>query len=83
MADGERCEGCGGTHAGVKMDGSNGVGDLALITIYTKDDVRGERKETYQFPYVLVNQAALQTFAAYRQIVGFKVMRLPDVKNDQ
>ena len=45
--------------------------------------MRGEHKETYQFPYVLVNQAALQTFAAYRQIVGFKVMRLPDVKNDQ
>ena len=72
------CNECGGNHEGeLKLDGSMGTGDRALLTLITKDDVEGQREETFQFPYALIDQAMLQRFGQFRLILGYKLIRLP------
>ncbi len=65
-----------------KFDGSSGIGDHALLTIYTTDPVQGEKEETFEFPYVLINQTVLTMFESLRQIQGHKLMRLPALPKD-
>lgn len=76
--DKEGCD-CGG----LKMDGSNGVGDLAKLTIYRTDDVQGEIEEVFVFPYVLINFRVIEIFAGLRQINGYTVKRIPKVTEGQ
>jgi hypothetical protein len=61
----------------VKFDGSGGIGDHALLTIYTKDDIQGEKEETFEFPYSLINLPVLNAYQQLRQITGYKLIRLP------
>ena len=73
------CNECGGNHEEVKLDGSMGTGDTALLTLITKDDVEGEREETFQFPYALIDFGMLAKFSMFRLIMGYKVIRVPAV----
>ena len=67
-----------------KFDGSSGIGDHALLTIYTTDPVQGEKEETFEFPYVLISLTVLNMFQGLRQIQGYKIVRLPKpVENEQ
>ena len=66
----------------LKLDGSMGVGENALLTIITKDDLHGEREETYQFPFALINFSTLNTCLAYNFLRGFKIVRQEKVKED-
>jgi hypothetical protein len=67
----------------VKFDGSSGLGDHAILTIFTNDPVQGEKEETFQFPYVLINLTILNMFQGLRQITGYKIVRLPKVQEGQ
>jgi hypothetical protein len=76
MADGNcDCEAC--KNNPIKLDGSGGIGDHAKLTIITKHDIEGERRETFLFPYALINLNALAVFSQYRQIMGYELVRLP------
>lgn len=69
---------CGGNHEGeMKLDGSVGTGDTALLTLITKDDVEGRREETFQFPYALIDFATLNKFSMFKLILGYKIERVP------
>jgi hypothetical protein len=75
----EDCPNCGGQHVvPVKTDGSGGVGERALITLITHDDVEGTKEETFEFPYALINFQILQAFCTFRQILGYKLVRVPE-----
>jgi hypothetical protein len=69
-------------HEHIKLDGSMGVGGNALLTIITKDDLHGEREETYQFPFALINFSTLNTCLAYNFLRGFKIVRQEKVKEE-
>ena len=77
MAEGEGSCSCGQNHSNFKFDGSMGTGDTALLTLITKDDVEGEREETFQFPYALIDQEMLGRFSNFRLILGYKLIRVP------
>lgn len=66
----------------IKLDGSMGVGDNALFTVITKDDVHGDREETYQFPYALINFNTLEKFMGLKFIQGYKVLRQDKLKEE-
>jgi hypothetical protein len=72
------CPSCGGNHGIVKTDGSGGVGERALLTLVTHDDIEGNKEETFEFPYALINFTILQAFCTFRQIMGYKLVRVPD-----
>lgn len=74
----EDCPNCGGNHLQVKTDGSGGVGERAMLTLITHDDVEGTKEETFEFPYALINFQIIQAFCTYRQILGYKLVRVPD-----
>jgi hypothetical protein len=75
------CHECGGNHEGeVKLDGSMGTGDTALLTLITKDDIEGQREETFEFPYALIDFAMLAKFSLFRLIMGYKIIRIPKNK---
>ena len=64
-----------------KLDGSMGVGENALLTIITKDEMAGgEKEETYQFPYALINFGSLNTALAYKFLMGYKILRQDKVE---
>jgi hypothetical protein len=73
------CDGnCGGDcKNGLKLDGSLGTGDTALLTLITKDDVEGQREETFEFPYALIDQNMLSKFSLFNLILGYKLIRVP------
>ena len=72
------CENCGGDcKNGIKLDGSMGTGDTALLTLITTSDVEGQREETFEFPYALIDQAMLARFSLYNLILGYKLVRVP------
>ena len=74
------CNECGGNHEGeLKLDGSLGTGDTALLTLITKDDVAGEREEVFEFPYALIDFGMLTKFSLYKLILGYKIVRVPKV----
>ena len=74
---------CGGNHEGeIKLDGSVGTGDTALLTLITKDDIEGQREETFQFPYALIDFSMLAKFSMFKLIMGYKVIRIPAVPKD-
>lgn len=73
------CENC----KSLKLDCSAGTGDLCKVIIYTRDDVQGERADSFVFPYVLINFGLLQMFASLRQITGYKVERLQPTQEGQ
>ena len=78
MAEGEGNCSCGQNHnQQFKFDGSMGTGDTALLTLITKDDVEGQREETFQFPLALIDQDMLNKFLNYRLILGHKIVRIP------
>jgi len=61
----------------IKLDGSMGLGENALFTVITKDDVLGDKEETFVFPYSLINFDILAKFLTLRCISGYKVVRQP------
>ena len=72
------CDNCGGNcENGIKLDGSVGTGDTALLTLITKDDVEGQREETFEFPYALIDFAMLAKFSMFKLILGYKIVRIP------
>lgn len=75
MAD--ECNDCGHNHEQMKLDGSYGTGDNALLTIITTDPVEGEKRTTYEFPYELIDFAKLQKFAGVNLIAGYQTVRRP------
>jgi hypothetical protein len=75
------CDNCGG-HEEIKLDGSVGTGDTALLTLITKDDVEGQREETFQFPYALIDFSMLAKFSMFKLIMGYKVIRIPAIPKD-
>lgn len=58
----------------LKLDGSNGFGDKAYVTIITKDGVE-EKEETLMFPYILIRGEVLQKFLDLKLILGYKITR--------
>jgi hypothetical protein len=77
------CNECGGNHEGeLKLDGSLGTGDTALLTLITKDDVEGQREETFEFPYALIDFSMLQKFSTFKLILGYKVIRVPALQKE-
>jgi hypothetical protein len=76
------CNNCGNEHEEIKLDGSVGTGDTALLTLITKDDVEGQREETFQFPYALIDFSMLAKFSMFKLIMGYKVIRIPAVPKD-
>jgi hypothetical protein len=76
------CNNCGNEHEEIKLDGSVGTGDTALLTLITKDDVEGQREETFQFPYALIDFSMLAKFSMFKLIMGYKVIRIPAIPKD-
>lgn len=58
----------------VKLDGSMGLTDRVLVTLITKDDVEGEREETFVFPKVLVSLQALNAIVVLNMVKGYKIV---------
>jgi len=85
MAENEGGCNCGNPDCVIraKFDGSGGLGDHAILTIFTSDPVQGEKEETFEFPYVLINLTILNMFQGLRQITGYKIVRLPKVEQGQ
>lgn len=72
------CNECGGNREGeMKLDGSIGTGDTALLTLITKDDIEGQREETFEFPYALIDFNMLSKFSLFKLIMGYKIVRIP------
>lgn len=72
---------CGHDHSNqpvIKLDGSAGTGTRAHLTLYTKDDIEGEKEETFLFPYGLIDQEMLQKFLTVRFILGYKLIVQPE-----
>ena len=82
MADND-CPNCGGNHQLVKTDGSGGVGERAILTLITHDDVEGTRREAFEFPYALINFQILQAYCTFRQILGYELVRVPVLAPEQ
>lgn len=61
----------------IKLDGSLGMGYHAQLTVYTKDEIHGEKEETFIFPYALIDHEMLQKFVTYKLVVGYKLITLP------
>lgn len=71
MADNHECgEGC--NH--VKLDGSHGLKERVRLTLVTKDDIEGERREGFIFPKHLINFAMLNTCVQFNIIKGFEIL---------
>ena len=71
------CNNCGGHEEEIKLDGSVGTGDTALLTLITKDDIEGQREETFEFPYALIDFNMLAKFSMFKLIMGYKIVRVP------
>lgn len=63
------------SHPVIKLDGSMGVGDRALLSIITTDTVEGEKTETFEFPIALINLSVLANAMHYNFISGYKITR--------
>jgi hypothetical protein len=59
----------------IKLDGSLGLGANALVTITMKDEQLGEKEETYQIPYGILDQKRLKKFLDVNFILGFKIIK--------
>jgi hypothetical protein len=59
----------------LKLDGSYGTGETALLTIITKNEVEGDCEETYQFPYGLIDFDGLNKHMHLKLIAGFRIER--------
>lgn len=76
------CNECGGSHGEIKLDGSLGTGDTALLTLITHDDVQGDVETTFQFPYALIDMGMLNKFSLFKLILGYKIVRVPAPQKD-
>jgi hypothetical protein len=61
-------------HSNVKLDGSLGLKERVRVTIVTKDDIEGERREGFIFPKALVNMSALNQCAIFNIIKGYEIV---------
>ena len=77
------CDNCGNDHEKIKLDGSVGTGDTALLTLITKDDIEGQREETFEFPYARIDFAMLNKFSMFSLILGYKIVRIPKNKSGE
>ena len=77
------CDNCGNDHEKIKLDGSMGTGDTALLTLVTKDDIEGQREETFEFPYALIDFNMLNKFSMFNLILGYKIIRIPKNKSGE
>jgi hypothetical protein len=67
----------------IKLDGSLGVGDNALLTIITKDETAGgDREETFQFPYHLIDFNILNKYMLFKLLMGYKIIRQEKVREE-
>lgn len=60
----------------IKLNGSIGHGDNALLTVVTRDEATGgDREETFQTPAAFIDWETLTKYFQYKIIIGFKIMR--------
>lgn len=59
----------------LKLDGSAGMGGTAKLTLTTKDDVDGEKDETFVFPLALINLEMLAKAVQFNLILGYRIKR--------
>ena len=59
----------------IRLDGSYGGGPVAELTIITRTEGGGQREETFQVPYYLVDTKRLQAFNDVNLILGFKLVK--------
>ena len=61
----------------IKLDGSLGVGQACYLTVITKDEVVGEKEETFLMPYALLSWKTLEHLVTMRFINGIKIVMKP------
>lgn len=64
----------------LKLDGSEGLGMKAHLTIVTKDEQSldgSNKRETYEIPYCLINRDNLIKAQDIGLILGYEVVKLP------
>jgi hypothetical protein len=59
----------------IKLDGSMGFKDRSLVTLITKDDVEGEKEETFLFPTLLIDMKNLNAALSVNIVRGYKIVR--------
>jgi hypothetical protein len=62
-------------HIQIPLDGSYGAGPLADLTIITKAEDGGRRRETFQIPYFLIDIPGLIKLNAINLILGFELVK--------
>ena len=62
-------------HIQIPLDGSYGAGPLAELTIITKAEDGGRRRETFQVPYFLIDIPGLMKLNAVNLILGFELVK--------
>ena len=59
----------------IPLDGSYGGGPIAELTIITRTEGGGQKEETFQVPYVMIDTKRLQTFNDINLILGYKLVK--------
>jgi hypothetical protein len=78
MSEQDDQHGEGIKHIQIPLDGSYGAGPRAEVTVITKDENGGRRRETFEIPYFLIDLPCLLKLNAVNLILGFEI-----VKGDQ
>jgi hypothetical protein len=59
----------------IRLDGSYGGGPIAELTLITKTDGGGQKEETFQVPFFMVDMKRLQAFNDVNLILGYKIVK--------
>jgi hypothetical protein len=62
-------------HIQIPLDGSYGAGPRAQVTIITKSEDGGHRRETFEIPYFLIDLPCLLKLNSVNLILGFEVIK--------
>ena len=60
----------------VRLDGSMGLGMLARLTIITSDKINGNKEETFEFPYALIDFKTIMAACDSNYILGYRIEKL-------
>jgi hypothetical protein len=59
----------------IPLDGSYGGGPIAELTIITRTEGGGQKEETFQVPYFMIDTKRLQFFNDANLILGYKLVK--------
>jgi hypothetical protein len=59
----------------ITLDGSYGAGPIAELTIITKTDGERSKRETFQFPFMLIDWGKLAAINNLNLIQGYEIIK--------